>query len=89
MPIIKSAKKALRSSERKRVFNLRRQKAAKDLEKKVLNHVKKGEVKEAEALLSKAYKALDKATKMNTLKKGTASRKKSRLSRAIKKVKGK
>ncbi|KKT08311.1 MAG: 30S ribosomal protein S20, partial [Candidatus Nomurabacteria bacterium GW2011_GWB1_43_20] len=37
-------------------------------------------------LLSKAYKAIDKAAKGNTIKKNAASRKKSRLAKAIKKI---
>jgi len=42
---------------------------------------------EAEKLLSVAYKALDKAAKRGIIKKNTASRKKSRLARAINKLK--
>jgi small subunit ribosomal protein S20 len=89
MPITKGAKKALRSSEKKAVFNLRRKKAFKSAVKDVEDLIKAGKADEAKALLPKAYKTLDKAAKMNTLKKNTASRKKSRLSAAIKKVSGK
>ena len=42
---------------------------------------------EAKKLLSVAYKALDKAAKGGVIKKNTASRKKSRLARAINKLK--
>lgn len=84
MPIIKSAKKALRGSERKRVYNIRRDKkvelAVKDVKKLALG--KKSE--EAKKALSLAYKALDKAAKAGTIKKGAADRKKSRLSALIK-----
>ena len=84
MPIIKSAKKALRGSERKRVYNMRRAKkveiTVKDVKKLAL--AKKGE--DAKKALSLAYKALDKAAKAGTIKKGAADRKKSRLSALIK-----
>ena len=86
MPITKGAKKALRSSEKKKVFNTRRKKILKDEVKKIEKLVKAGKSKEAKEELSKAYKALDKATKMNTIKKNTASRKKSRLAKAVKKI---
>ena len=43
--------------------------------------------KEAEALLPKAYKAIDKAAKMGgIIKKNNAARKKSRLAQSIKKL---
>jgi small subunit ribosomal protein S20 len=86
MPITKGAKKALRASDRKKVFNTRRKRNLKDIVKKIENLVKEGKGKEAKEELSKAYKALDKAAKMNTIKKNAASRKKSRLSKSIKKV---
>lgn len=84
MPIISSAKKALRSSARKRVYNLRRKnnidKAVKDLKKLIVD---KNKV-EAQKALSSVYQALDKATKTGLLKSNTASRKKSRLSLMVK-----
>jgi small subunit ribosomal protein S20 len=86
MPITKGAKKALRTSKRKNVFNIRRKRIIKDEVKTVEKLVKDGKAAEALKELSKAYKALDKAAKMNTIKKNTASRKKSRLAKAIKKV---
>lgn len=46
-----------------------------------------GKAKEAQAKLSLAYKAIDKAAKTNFIKKNTAARKKSRLSAFIKKAK--
>jgi len=85
MPITSSAKKALRASKRKRVFNLRRQRSADELVKQICKLVAQKKVAEAKALLSKAYKALDKSAKMKTIKKNTASRKKSRLAKLLKK----
>lgn len=86
MPITKSAKKALRAGEKKKVFNLRRKKSVEDAVKTVKKLVKEGKTKEAHALLPKAYQALDKAAKGNTIKNGTAARKKSRLNALVKKA---
>jgi small subunit ribosomal protein S20 len=86
MPITSSAKKALRSSKRKHVYNIRRKKDVKDAMKELRNLVIAGKKKEAEALLPKVFQALDKAAKKNTIKKENASRKKSRLVAAIKKM---
>ncbi len=86
MAIIKSAKRNIRSSARKAVYNVRRNKAMKEVVKEVKTLVLAKDKKTAEALLAKAYKAIDKAAKGNTIKKNTASRKKSRLAKAIKKI---
>lgn len=87
MPIIKSAKKALRSSGRKKMFNLRKKdqvsKSIKTLKKLVLEK----KVKEAEKMFPQVQKIIDKATKTGLLKKNTASRKKSRLSAMVSKAK--
>jgi small subunit ribosomal protein S20 len=88
MPITKGAEKAHRSSLRKRVYNLRRTRTMLDVVKKLRKHVAAGEAKEAEALLPEVYQAIDKAAKRGVIKDNTASRKKSRLAAAIKKLKG-
>ncbi len=85
MPIIKAAKKALRSSARKRAVNLRRSRAMKDSVKEVRTLTAQAS-KEALASLSKAYKTIDKAAKGGVIKKNTASRMKSRLAHAVKKA---
>lgn len=82
MPIIKSAKKALRGSKAKKVFNDRRAKAM----KLAIKGVKKLTGSEAQKELAKAYQAIDKAAKRGIIKKNTAARKKSRLAKSIKKV---
>ncbi len=87
MPITKSAKKALRVSDKKRVFNLRRKKGVETAVKELKKLVKDKKIKEAEAVLPKVYKAIDKAAKGNTITKNTASRKKSRISALIKRSK--
>ncbi len=86
MPVIKSAKKALRSSQKKAVFNLRRKRAMKDSIKTIDKLVVDKKKDEAQEKLAVAYKAIDKATKRGVIKKNTASRKKSRLAKAIKNI---
>lgn len=86
MPITSSAKKALRASKRKHVFNERRKNALSSIVKKVRKFVSDKNTKEALVLLSAAYKAIDKAAKTNLIKKNTAARKKSRLSKLVKKA---
>jgi small subunit ribosomal protein S20 len=86
MPIIKSAKKALRGSQRKQVFNLRRNRVMKETVKEVHDFVQDKNTEEAKKKLPMAYKAIDKALKSGVIKKNTAARKKSRLARAIKKA---
>lgn len=86
MAIIKSAKRNIRSSARKAVYNARRNKAMKEVVKEIKILTVAKDKKTAEATLAKAYKAIDKAAKGNTIKKNTASRKKSRLAKMIKKL---
>ncbi|MFA5830327.1 MAG: 30S ribosomal protein S20 [Candidatus Paceibacterota bacterium] len=86
MPIIKSAKKALRGSKRKHVFNLRRKKDLNETVKEVKKLVAGKSKKEAEALVPKMYQVIDKAAKRGIIKKNTATRKKSRLVKMIKKI---
>ncbi len=88
MPIIQSAKKALRGSKRKRVFNARRIRAMKDTVKEV-RVLSTTNAKDAQKKLTDAYKAIDKAAKRGVIKKGAASRKKSRLAKLLKKSAGK
>ena len=86
MPITKSAKKALRGSQRKQVFNLKRKETMKTAVKEVKKLLTDSKPKEAKSALSKAYQAIDKAVKRGVIKKNTAARKKSRLSAQIKKA---
>ncbi len=86
MPITKSAKRNIRGSEKKKVYNDRRKKAMKEVVKEVKTLALAKDKKTAQAILAKAYKAIDKAAKGNTIKKNTASRKKSRLAKMIKKI---
>ena len=88
MAITKSAKKAHRASLKKRVYNVRRKRALGETTKTVRKLVTTSP-KEAEASLSAAYKAIDKAAKTGVIKKNAASRKKSRLAKAIARAKAK
>lgn len=83
MAITKNAKKAVRSSERKRVFNIRRNNTMRDVVKDIRKSLVAGEVAKAETLVPVAYKAIDKAAKRGVIKDNTAARKKSRLAAAI------
>jgi small subunit ribosomal protein S20 len=87
MPITKSAKKALRVSDRKKVFNLRRKKGVENALFELKKLLKDKKVEDAQKLLPKVYKAIDKAAKHNTISKNTAARRKSRLSAMLRKSK--
>ncbi len=87
MAITSSAKKAIRSSAKKRVFNLRRKEELHDATKSLLKVISGKDIAEAEKLLPLAYKAIDKAMKRGVIKKNTAARKKARLAGAIKRAK--
>ena len=86
MAITIGAKKAIRSSERKRVFNIRRNSAMRDIVKDIKKAILAGEGERAKAMLPEAYKAIDKAAKRGVIKDNTAGRKKSRLTASIKKA---
>jgi len=85
MPNKKSAKKELRKSIKRQVANKKVIKEIKSLAKESRKAIdtKKGDAQE---LVKKAIKALDKAAKTGTIKKNTASRRKSRLSKKLNKV---
>ncbi len=86
MAITKNAKKAHRASLKKHVFNVRRKRALTDTVKVVKKAIAT-DTKEAEKSLAAAYKAIDKAAKGGVIKKNAASRKKSRLAKAIARAK--
>jgi small subunit ribosomal protein S20 len=89
MAITSSAKKAIRSSDKKRVFNLRRKDAMKDVSKSLTKALWAKDAATATKLLPEAYQAIDKAKKRGVIKANTAARKKSRLALAIAKIKAK
>ena len=83
MPITKSAKKALRQSERRKIRNLQKKEKIKKLIKQVKGLALGKKIEEAQKLLPRVYKILDKAAKTGLIKKNTAARKKSRIAKAI------
>lgn len=80
MPLIKSAKKALRVSEKKAEKNRLIKAKIKDALKGARIAIEKKE-KDIDKKISKAYRELDIATKKNLIHKNRASRLKSRLSK--------
>jgi len=86
MPQKQSAKKALRQSEKHRSLNNRYKKKMRSLIKELRLLIKKGKETEAKKLLPQVYKAIDKTAKKGIIKKNNASRKKSRLTKAMNKI---
>jgi small subunit ribosomal protein S20 len=87
MPITTSAKKALRGSKRKRVFNSRKKDQVYKTVKKFKKLIAEKKVSEAEKMFPQIQKVLDKAAKTGFIKKNTAGRKKARLSKMVVKAK--
>jgi small subunit ribosomal protein S20 len=83
MPQIKAAKKALHQSARKRLVNDRWRRKFRNSVKAVQAAVVAGDKKAAEKLLPQATSHIDRASRRNILHPNTASRKKSRLARAV------
>jgi len=79
--ITKSAQKAYRQNLKRRARNAKQKMAFKKLIKEYKKLVLAKDAKKAIEKLSAVYKALDKAAKTNILKKNTASRLKSRLTK--------
>ena len=86
MPITKSAKKALRSSAKKRQHNLARKTAMKAALKKMRKMIADKKTDEAKKFFPEVQKVVDKAAKTGVIKKNNAARKKSRLIAAMKKA---
>ncbi|MFH1392946.1 MAG: 30S ribosomal protein S20 [Patescibacteria group bacterium] len=86
MPITKSAQKALRQNKRRHIRNVKQSRSLKDEIKSLKKLAAAKDKKGAGEALSKVYKALDKAAKTNLIKKNTASRLKSRLTKTVNKL---
>lgn len=87
MPNTKSAAKAMRQSLRRRQHNLKIKDKFKSEIKKVKKLIAKGQRTEAVKALTTVMSALDKAAKTGVIHKNTASRRKSRLAKAVGKIK--
>ncbi len=83
MPITKSAKKALRQSEKRRLINKKNNKIVKAEIKKLQKLIDLNKINEAKEQLKIVYKKLDKAAKTNLIKDNKASRLKSRLTKKL------
>ncbi len=81
MPITKSAKRALRGSSKKKKFNVQKKIVLKKTKKDFLKLIEGDKIEEAKKMLPKAYKLLDKAAKVNLIKKNKAAREKSKLAK--------
>ncbi|HVB20272.1 MAG TPA: 30S ribosomal protein S20 [Candidatus Paceibacterota bacterium] len=86
MAITSSAKKAMRVSVKRHVFNVRRKDTLHDATKMLTKALDAKDIASAEKLLAAVYKAIDKAMKRGVIKSNTANRKKSRLAISIKRA---
>ena len=86
MPNTKSAAKAMRQSERRRKNNVKTKIKFRSATKKVRSLISENNAAEAMKALRDAMSTLDKAVKKNVIHKNTASRRKSRLAKAIAKL---
>lgn len=83
MPNTKSATKALRQSQKRRVRNLGRINAYKNAVKQFKKLIAAGKADEAKKLLPLVYKKLDKAARSGVIKKNKAARLKSRTTKLL------
>lgn len=86
MPITSSAKKALRASKRKRVFNIRRKKDIDTTLQDFRKLVAAKDLAGATKILPELQQSLDKAAKTGYIKDNTAARLKSRAALSLKKI---
>ena len=85
MPIQKAAFKALRQAKKRTLRNLKVKTEIDKLLKSARKSAVAKKAKEAEELVKKAIKAIDKAAQKRILKKNTAARMKSRIIAFVKK----
>jgi ribosomal protein S20 len=83
MPIIKSAKKAVKQSLVKRIRNVRTRRALHDVQKDFYDLVKAGKIEDAAKDLNKVYTVIDTATKKNVIPFNRASRLKAKAAKAL------
>ncbi len=87
MPKIQSAKKALRQNISRRKINLSRKTKTKTAIKQFQKLIASNKKEEAKTYLPKVYQTLDKMAKVNFIRKGKASRLKSKFARRLEKIK--
>jgi len=86
MPIIKSAKKALRQNLKRQAANKASKQKMKSLLKETRTLATGKKIEEAKKNLPAIYKILDKAAKTGVIKPNTAARRKSRIAALIAKT---
>lgn len=86
MPNTKSAERRVRRNERRNQFNKGVKTKVKSAEKKFAAMVAAGNHTEAAKLISAVFSAYDRAAKSGVLNRGTADRKKSRLTLQLNKT---
>ncbi len=89
MAVTKTAKRAIRQAKAQKSLNDFRKKEMKESVKGTRDLLMKKDVKNVKENLKKTFQALDKAVKRGVIKKGNASRKKSRLAKALNKIENK
>ncbi|MCK9415282.1 MAG: 30S ribosomal protein S20 [Candidatus Dojkabacteria bacterium] len=86
MPNLQTSIKDLRQTKKRTVYNDRLRNRVKRATKRFEDLLKEEKFNEAEKALEQVYKVLDKTAKKNVIKKGNASRKKSRLASKLNKL---
>lgn len=86
MPVIKSAKKALRQARKREAQNKLVKAAIKESVKFLHKAIDSGDRAQIQTLLPTAYKKIDKAAKRGLVHQNTAARQKSRLSKRVNKI---
>ena len=81
MPNLQASIKDLRQTKSRTVYNNRVRRRLKDSVKKYEDAIETKDQKKAEEHLPRVYQMLDKAAKRGIIKKGTASRKKSKMAK--------
>ncbi len=87
MPIKESAIKALRQSDKRASKNRARKRIMHDAIKRLNEFIHDKKKDDATSKLVDVHKAIDKAQKNGVIKKNTAARKKSRLTKAVNAIK--
>lgn len=86
MPIIKSAKKRVKTTKKKTEINKKWKDKLKNSIKEFENLIEEGKVEEAREQLKETKSIIDKSTKKNIIHRNNAARKKSKLTKMLNKI---
>ncbi|NLJ99746.1 MAG: 30S ribosomal protein S20 [Clostridia bacterium] len=86
MPNIKSAKKRVLTSERRRLRNRAYRSSMKTSIKRFEQSLETGDIEEIKSKFSEAYRLVDKAAAKGVIHKNTAARQKSRMNKKFNKI---